>query len=167
MAIQSAPADENPTAIEVRNLQSARFTSRDCVVIKCNDRKKGETMDKTPGISQGSSIDFPELLSRVDNDRELLLDLFAIFKEEFPRHLQGLRDAVSQEDMKQTATVSHMLKGMLSNLAVTRAAKGAGHLEELAHSGEKASLPGALAAFELEVQGLLPEMEAYTAEVLH
>ena len=124
-------------------------------------------MDKIPGISQGSSIDFPELLSRVDNDRELLLDLFAIFKEEFPRHLQGLRDAVSQEDMKQTATVSHMLKGMLSNLAVTRAAKGAGHLEELAHSGEKTSLPGALAAFELEVQGLLPEMEAYTAEVLH
>jgi HPt (histidine-containing phosphotransfer) domain-containing protein len=147
--------------------QARRFASKVCVFIKYRGRKKGETMDKIPGISQGSSIDFPELLSRVDNDRELLLDLFAIFKEEFPRHLQGLRDAVSQEDLKQTATVSHMLKGMLSNLAVTRAAKGAGQLEELAHSGQNASLPRALAAFELEVQGLLPEMEAYTAEVLH
>ena len=124
-------------------------------------------MDNARGISQGSSIDFPELLSRVDNDRELLLDLFAIFKEEFPRHLQALQDAISREDMKQTATVSHMLKGMLSNLAVTRAAKGAAQLEELAHSGEKISVREALTAFELELQGVLPEMEAYTAEVAH
>ena len=124
-------------------------------------------MDKSRGISHGSNIDFPELLSRVDNDRELLLDLFAIFKEEFPRHLQALQDAISREDMKQTATLSHMLKGMLSNLAVTRAAKGAAQLEELAHSGEKISLREALAAFELEVRGVLPEMEAYTAEVWH
>ena len=88
-------------------------------------------------LSQGSSINFPELLSRVDNDRELLLDLFAIFKDEFPRHLQALRDAVSRDDMKQAATVSHTLKGMLSNLAVTRAARGAGQLEELALAKEK------------------------------
>jgi HPt (histidine-containing phosphotransfer) domain-containing protein len=67
--------------------------------------------------------------------------------------------------MKQIATVSHTLKGMLLNLAVTRAAKGAAQLEELAHSGENISVRNALAAFEMEVQGLLPEMEAYTAEV--
>jgi HPt (histidine-containing phosphotransfer) domain-containing protein len=67
--------------------------------------------------------------------------------------------------MKQIATVSHTLKGMLSNLAVTRAAKGAAQLEDLAHSGESISVRKALAAFEMEVQGLLPEMEAYTAEV--
>jgi HPt (histidine-containing phosphotransfer) domain-containing protein len=122
-------------------------------------------MDKAQGISQGSSINFPELLSRVDNDRELLLDLFAIFKEDFPRHLQALRDAVSRKDVDQIAAVSHTLKGMLLNLAVTRAAKGAAQLEELAHSEEHTSVQNALAAFEMEVQGLLPEMEAYTAEV--
>jgi HPt (histidine-containing phosphotransfer) domain-containing protein len=94
-----------------------------------------------------------------------LLDLFTIFKDDFPRHLQALQDAVSRDDMKQIATVSHTLKGMLLNLAVTRAAKGAAQLEELAHSGEKISVRNALAAFEMEVQGLLPEMEAYTAEV--
>jgi HPt (histidine-containing phosphotransfer) domain-containing protein len=122
-------------------------------------------MDKARDMSQGDSINFPELLSRVDDDRELLLDLFAIFKDDFPRHLQALQDAVSRDDMKQIATVSHTLKGMLLNLAVTRAAKGAAQLEELAHSGENISVRNALAAFEMEVQGLLPEMEAYTAEV--
>jgi len=54
-----------------------------------------------------------------------LLDLFAIFKDDFPRHLQALQDALSREDLKQIATISHTLKGMLSNLAITRAAKGA------------------------------------------
>jgi len=122
-------------------------------------------MGKTRDMSEGSSINFPELLSRVDNDRELLLDLFAIFKDDFPRRLQALQDAVSHDDMKQIAMVSHTLKGMLLNLAVTRAAKGAAQLEELAHSGENSSVLKALAAFEMEVRGLLPEMEAYTTEV--
>ncbi len=122
-------------------------------------------MDKARDMSEGSSINFPELLSRVDNDRELLLDLFAIFKDDFPRHLQALQDTVSREDMKQIATVSHTLKGMLLNLAVTKAAKGAAQLENLARSGENISVREALAAFEMEVQGLLPEMEAYTTEV--
>jgi two-component system, sensor histidine kinase and response regulator len=132
---------------------------------KMESRKKGGTMHKTRGLSHASSINLPELLSRVDNDRELLLDLLNIFKEEFPRHLQALRDAVALPDMNQTATVSHTLKGMLLNLAVTRAAKAAGQLEQLAHEGAKASVPQALAAFEMEVQGLLPEMEIYMAEV--
>jgi HPt (histidine-containing phosphotransfer) domain-containing protein len=122
-------------------------------------------MGKTRDMSEGSSINFPELLSRIDNDRELLLDLFAIFKDDFPRRLQALQDAVSHDDMKQIAMVSHTLKGMLLNLAVTRAAKGAAQLEELAHPGENSSVRKALAAFEMEVRGLLPEMEAYTTEV--
>jgi len=139
--------------------------SANCVVIAQQADKGGETMGKTRDMSEGSSINFPELLSRVDNDRELLLDLFAIFKDDFPRRLQALQDAVSRDDMKRIATVSHTLKGMLLNLAVTRAAKGAAQLEELAHSGENSSVRKALAAFEMEVRGLLPEMEAYTTEV--
>jgi two-component system, sensor histidine kinase and response regulator len=127
--------------------------------------KKGAAMHKTRGVSHASRINFPELLSRVDNDRELLVDLFNIFKEEFPRHLQALHDAVALHDMNQTATVSHTLKGMLLNLAVTRAAKAAGQLEQLAHEGAKASVLQAFTAFEMEVQGLLPEMEIYKAEV--
>ena len=70
-----------------------------------------------------SAIDFPELLSRVDNDRELLLDLMSIFKEEFPRHVRELTDVIAARDLKKMAVVSHTLKGMLANLAVSRAAR--------------------------------------------
>ena len=123
-------------------------------------------MNKSPDVSQEPRINLPELMSRVDNDRELLLDLLTIFKDEFPRHLQALHVAVASEDMAQTRIVSHTLKGMLSNLAVDKAATAAGQLEQLAHDGAKQSIQGAFAAFELEVQGLLPEMETYMVEVL-
>jgi HPt (histidine-containing phosphotransfer) domain-containing protein len=122
-------------------------------------------MQKTKVSSQGHRVDLPELLSRVDNDRELLRDLLTIFKEDFPRHLQALQEAVARQDMKQVMVVSHTLKGMLSNLAVTEATASAAQLEQLANGGGEGSLKEALAAFEQEIEGLLPEMETYMTEV--
>ena len=116
--------------------------------------------------SNESAIDFPELLSRVDNDRELLLDLMSIFKEEFPRHLRELTDVIAARDLKKMAVVSHTLKGMLANLAVTRATSAAAKLELLGREGGgESEIAEAHRAFQREVQGLLPEMEAYMAEV--
>lgn len=111
-----------------------------------------------------ASVNLPELLARVGNDRELLRDLISIFKEEFPRDLKSLRDAVTRSDSAEVVSVSHTLKGMLSNLAVSRAAAAAARLEQLARLGERVSFPDAFAAFEREVHGLLMEMENYMAE---
>ena len=122
-------------------------------------------MQKAKDPSKGPSLNLTELLSRVDNDRELLRDLLSIFKEDFPRHLRALREAVQPQDTKEVAVVSHTLKGMLSNLAVNRAATAAGHLEQLARDGAKAAPSDAFTAFEDEVRGLLPEMETYLVEV--
>jgi HPt (histidine-containing phosphotransfer) domain-containing protein len=122
-------------------------------------------MPEQKGPSTGNRVNFQELLSRVDDDRELLRDLLSIFTDEFPRHFQALREAVAAQDTKQIVIVGHTMKGMLSNLAVTKAAALAGDLEHKARAGEQASLKDALAAFEQEVEGLLPEMEGYKAEV--
>src|SRR6266850_232311 len=111
-----------------------------------------------------ATVNLPELLARVDNDRELLCDLISIFKEEFPGHLRSLRDAVARRDSAEIVSVSHTLKGMLSNLAVSKAAAAVARLEQLGRTGETVSLPDALAAFEREVHGLLPEMETYMVE---
>jgi len=117
--------------------------------------------DRTP---ETASVNLGELLARVDNDRELLCDLLSIFKREFPDQLTSLQTAVAGNDAVQAARVSHTLKGMLANLAVTKAAASASRLEGLARAGENSSLGDALAAFEKDVQGLLPEMESYMAE---
>jgi HPt (histidine-containing phosphotransfer) domain-containing protein len=115
--------------------------------------------------SQSARVDVAELLSRLDNDHELLRELVTIFKEDFPKLLEALQESVAHADMTRARIASHTLKGMLANLAVTRGAAAAGRVEELARDGAGGSIQEALAAFEVEVRGLLPEMETYVTEV--
>jgi len=109
-------------------------------------------------------VNVAELLARVDNDAELLRELIAIFKIEFPRHLSALREAVGQGNLKNVQKSAHTLRGMLSNLGTTRAAAAAARLEQLGDSSDGTALKSALALFESEVTGLLPELEACVAK---
>lgn len=102
---------------------------------------------------------------RVDDDQELLCELLAIFKEDFPRTMKSLESALTGADMKNAATLSHTLKGMLSNLGGERAAAAAAKIEQLARAGETASLGAAWNALQRESAVLLPELDAYLAEV--
>jgi HPt (histidine-containing phosphotransfer) domain-containing protein len=77
------------------------------------------------------SSNITELLRRVDNDRELVSELFLIFRSVCPSHLQRLSDAVTNEQPKQVEVESHTLKGMLFNLSAARAAAIADLLETL------------------------------------
>jgi HPt (histidine-containing phosphotransfer) domain-containing protein len=107
------------------------------------------------------AVNFHELLSRVDNDPELLQELLTIFKQEFPGKLQSLQNAVAQGDVKQVESIGHNLKGMLSNLSVARAVAAAARLELMARAGETLGLTDVLALLEGEVAELLPEIDAY------
>ena len=122
-------------------------------------------MSTEKSFGSASGFNFPELLARVENDREILQELVSIFKKEFPAQLQDLRAAIVHQDTARVANLSHALKGMLTNLAVTGAANGAFTIEKLARQGDKASLGKAFADFEQQVRGLLPEMEACLTEV--
>jgi HPt (histidine-containing phosphotransfer) domain-containing protein len=106
-----------------------------------------------------------ELLARVDNDREILRELLIIFKEEFPGHLQALREAVDSGDGKLVAVAAHALKGMLLNMAAGQAADAVSRLEQMGRSGEVSKFQEALAAFERNATRLLPHLDACMAEV--
>jgi HPt (histidine-containing phosphotransfer) domain-containing protein len=106
-----------------------------------------------------------EFLERVDNDQVLLRELLTIFKEDFPRTMRSLETAVTAQDLKSCARLSHTLKGMLSRQGAIRATAAAAKLEVLSSAGETASLQSALKALESEAESLLPELDAYVAEV--
>jgi len=122
-------------------------------------------MNETEKDASTLTFDHAELLARVDNDRELLHDLLTIFKQEFPRLLKALRQAVESGDGKLVAVAAHTLKGMLLNLAAGQAAAAVGRLEQLGRSGETAGFQDALAAFERDATSLLPQLDACMAEV--
>ena len=112
-----------------------------------------------------AAFDFSELLARVDNDQEFLVDLLTIFKEEFPRHLQGLREAIASCDPARIAAAGHTLKGMLSNLSAGHATKLAAQIEELARQGNSRNFADLLLQFETEARRFLPQLESYVTEV--
>ena len=122
-------------------------------------------MKETEKGASHLTFDHAELFARVDNDRELLHDLLTIFKQEFPRHLKALREAVESRDGKLVAVAAHTLKGMLLNLAASQAAAAVGRLEELGRTGETSWFQDALAAFERDATSLLPQLDACMAEV--
>jgi two-component system sensor histidine kinase/response regulator len=127
--------------------------------------RKEQTMKQTERDSHNLTFDPAELLARVDNDRELLRDLLLIFKDEFPRHLLALREAVEAKDGKCVAAVAHTMKGMLSNLAATQAAATAARLEQMGRQEEASGYPEAFAVFESDAMQLLPQLDACMAEV--
>ena len=112
-----------------------------------------------------SLIDFAELLTRVENDRELMRDLLLIFKEEFPRHCRALREAVESLDTKQVAWEAHALKGMLSNLAAGEAAGAAARLEQLGRDGKSLEFRESMATFDNIAEELLLQLNTCMAEV--
>jgi len=125
-------------------------------------KEKEAVKEKIP-----NNLDFDqgELLARVDNDRELLHDLLRIFKEEFPRQLQVLHEAVGSGDGHRVAAAAHTMKGMLANLAASQSAASAERLEQLGRSREESDFRDALAAFERDAARLLPHLDACMAEV--
>lgn len=106
-------------------------------------------------------VNLPELLSRVENDLELLGELIGIFKEELPILMRSLQESIARGDMKQVEVASHALKGMLSGLSVTQAAAIASRLEQAARDGKSSGWGDDLTLLEREIANLLPELDAY------
>lgn len=109
-------------------------------------------------------VNIPDLLDRVENDRELLNELFLLFRTEFPRLQIELEDACSLKDMRRIVKAAHMLKGMLANLSFERAATAVEAIEQMAAKEDRAGIESALTAFNSEVANLLPSLDAYLAE---
>jgi two-component system, sensor histidine kinase and response regulator len=121
-------------------------------------------MDKHDKDLPHSTFDHEELLARVENDRELLRELLMIFREEFPGQLLALREAVESKDGTRVAAAAHSLRGMLSNLAATKAAATAARLEQMGRKEEVSGFQEAFTTLENDAKKLLPQLDACMAE---
>jgi HPt (histidine-containing phosphotransfer) domain-containing protein len=115
--------------------------------------------------SSHRAVNLGELLTRVENEHELLCELIDIFKKDLPCLLQSLQKSVAREDTKNVEATSHALKGMLSGLSVTQAAATASRLEQMGREGRTSELTDVLALLESELADLLPELDVYASEV--
>jgi HPt (histidine-containing phosphotransfer) domain-containing protein len=101
-----------------------------------------------------------EFVERIENERDLVREILTKFKEDLMRTIGSLEAAASSRDLKHSGSLSHALKGKLSNPG------GAGaRQEQLACAGEIAGLRSAFGTLEREAGRLLPKVDAYVGEV--
>ena len=108
-------------------------------------------------------VDLPELLDRVENDRELLTELFVMFQQELPGLQDALRDAASVADLPQAAKAAHTLKGMLANMSMKSAVTMATGIEAAARAGNMLGVKKELVSFDAELEKLSVAVDAFIA----
>lgn len=62
-------------------------------------------------------IDLKDFMERVQDDKELLLELLDIFQEDFVGKMQAMQEAVKSNDIAKIKEVAHSLKGASGNIS--------------------------------------------------
>lgn len=61
-------------------------------------------------------IDLDDVMERVQDDKELLLELFDIFEEDYARRRKVLEDALAAKNFETIRDVIHSIKGAAGNI---------------------------------------------------
>ena len=125
-----------------------------------------------PGIAASSPPEEPSkevldealLMSRVDNDPQLLKDLVDLFLEECPRILDEITVALGKRDAKAVEKGAHSLKGSTSNLAARLAGEAALKLERFAQAADWEHAESGLKDLKCQLERLKPALRAVQAE---
>jgi PAS domain S-box-containing protein len=91
------------------------------------------------------------LLEVVAGNAEVLTELLAVFRDECPRLMGQLLQAVAHPDAEQVRRLAHTLKGMLVTLGAPDAHAAVLRLEELSHADDPAGVASAFASLERQV----------------
>jgi HPt (histidine-containing phosphotransfer) domain-containing protein len=81
-------------------------------------------------------IDLKDVLERVQDDKELLAELFDIYQEDFVNKRQALGDAIAAHDIVKIKEVAHSMKGSSGNISAKPMYRACLQLETLAKEGK-------------------------------
>ena len=65
-------------------------------------------------------IDLKEVLERVQDDKDLLLELFDIFQEDYKVKRKTIDELVEKKDFEQLKAIAHSLKGASGNISAKK-----------------------------------------------
>ena len=85
-------------------------------------------------------LDLPELMERVQEDTDLILELFDIYTTDFVAKRKALEEAIKKNQVETLRSVAHSLKGSSGNIS---AKKLHGLFYKLEDMGKKGAVTGA------------------------
>lgn len=81
-------------------------------------------------------LDLPDVLERVQDDKELLLELFDIFTEDYKAKREGFNRAVESKNADEFRSIAHALKGASGNISAKQLRVIFMDCEEMGKSGD-------------------------------
>ena len=145
----------------------------DEVLEKYIEQKKqsGQVSESAPlesaplsSTSEQESINVPELLDRVDGDRDFLIELLNLFREDGPKQLGEIEKALEKQDAGEVQRGGHSLRGTLSNLAAHSAAELAAEIEYAGKSNDLIRAEAALKRLDLEMARVIEAFSTLCTE---
>jgi two-component system sensor histidine kinase/response regulator len=124
-------------------------------------------MMDTTSTMEDSGVDLPELLARVEYDRELLREIFEIFRQEFPPLNVALNEAVARKDLEEIRIAAHTIIGMLASLSFTKATVTATRIGRMARESTPEGIPSEVLRLERNIAAAQAELELVCQEVIH
>ena len=105
-------------------------------------------------------VDVQSLLDDLGGDRALLASMLEVFKEDCPKLLGDVRDAVSQGALEQLRSAAHSLKGMLGGLGASAAFQAALTLENIGRGIDTLDCHEGLRLLERETERVLKALDS-------
>jgi CheY-like chemotaxis protein len=103
-------------------------------------------------------FDRPAFLSRLEGDEQLGSEIIEMFLEEYPKLMEGVRQAAGQRNASLLERAAHTLKGSVGDISAPQAFDAARTLELMAREGDLGGLDAALMSLGVALQRLEPEL---------
>jgi len=101
------------------------------------------------------AIDLKEVLERVQDDKELLAELFDIFQQDYDVKRKLIQEVVEKNDFEQLKGLAHSLKGASGNISAKKLHVLFMEMEQMAKAQDLSKAAGLLASLDQEYTKLI------------
>ena len=108
-------------------------------------------------------VDSEELLEEVEDDREMLGQMFAMLQQDSAERLPKIRDAIESGNGQILMEESHALKGGVGNFFAMSVYETAYRLENMGRDGKLVDAPPVLAELEKQLDQMNAEIRDIVA----
>jgi len=104
-------------------------------------------------------IDLKDVLERVQDDKELLAELFDIYQEDFVIKRKALGEAIVAQDIAKIKEIAHSMKGASGNISAKPLHAACLQLEVLAKEGKTDGMKEVA----VSIDGYFEQIKVYAA----
>lgn len=109
-------------------------------------------------------IDLKDFAERVQDDKDLMLELFDIFIADFQVKQKSLQEAVGKKNLEEVSSIAHSLKGASGNISAKSMRATCLKIEEMGKNSNLAGMETLLKDLNRQYQDLLKRINEIKKE---